>query len=99
MKHILNTEDIKTGDILLAIPTTLCVHISSDIEKYEDHYKVQLLNQDVESFSEEIKVVKCILVDNGTGRIYVQEKSSGETFVWDKYVRTKIQDKFSWWVL
>ena len=99
MKHILNTKDIKTGDILLRIPTTLCVCISSDIEKHEDHYKVQLLNQDVESFSEEIKVVKCILVDNGTGKIYVQEKSSGETFVWDKYVQIKIQDKFSWWVL
>lgn len=100
MKKFDNTNEIRVGDIILGIPNQIlfneesCIHL-----KPEDKcFGIDMLTDDILSFSEEIKIAKCIMIDKQNDYIYLVDMKNKNTFTWDTNATASNND-YSTWIL
>lgn len=102
MHQILNTSEIKYGDIILGLPGKLdygaflkCSNKSNINLNTEDNcFDIRILPEDIESFGEECYIAKCIMIDNN--RLHFVELKSGDTFGWDSDIEFCIPGYTMW---
>ena len=103
MKLITNTDEIKYGDIVLGLPGKYKndtffrsgKHCAIYLNKTDSCWDICIPPEDVESFSEECKIVKCIMINK---RLHFVDLKTGNTFCWDKDVDT-IYSEYTIWKL
>ena len=89
MKLITNTSEIKYGDIVLGLParykndTFIRVGPKGIVKKNvgDSCYDIRIPPEDVESFSEECRIAKCIMINK---HLHFVDLKTGDTFRWDK---------------
>lgn len=86
MKKINNTSEIRTNDIIVGIPDSIYVSDKTVVDWIPDERcsRIYLMDEDFESYSEDIIVAKCVFVNRDTNKIYFVDIKNNASFIWDK---------------
>lgn len=98
MKKINNTSEIRANDIIVGIPNSIYVSKLTSINYIPDEgcFKINLKKEDIESYSEEIIIAKCVFVNRDTNEIYFVDVKNNASFIWDRGRDTN-DDSYSIW--
>lgn len=100
MREFNNTNEIRVGDIILGIPKQFLFNEESEIYlRPEDKcFEINVMRDDILSFSEEIIIAKCIMIDEINNRIYLVDMKDKDIFTWDVNM-TPTNYNYSSWIL